>query len=702
MDALDAALATYAASAPPPTDPLDAALAAHAQSAPTEAKTPPVPQGRPSNWDVWANGVMKGMAGFADAIPNAITNVANLGIAGYGVGKHVLTGSSDLPDLIPSDSLSGYSKIGHALGVIDDKNEPVDATGRIIDTTGQFMGGGVNPRNLARLLTTGAVTPLAQNVAGAVASGLAAGGAGEAVRGANTGSDMVDNALKTAVPMAAGMGAGGFVASRGTAGDRVAAATQGVTPQQMALARALQDRAAAAGSPVTGYEAIQSVTGLNPKMQTQQRIAEQSDASNPSGLTQMMQNRPGANAQVFGDAADSVAPANPLPDTLAGRMQTAATGAIDTARQQGNAAAAPYYARTSNDPSVRIPPADWNSLTADPAVAWALQQVQRDPLLGVQNATPGSAQWLDAAKKFLDSRSNALGQSGDRYPAGQASNAATRITGAMDPVLPDYATARGIVAQNMRDNVVPMEQSQVGKLSRSDQFPAQAETLLPNKPMDVTPQVVGRTAATLGAQDPTIMREFVSQFLRGQYNEASQQNVAGPNTFGGAKFAAQVAGNPEQEANLMAALRSSGANPQQMQEAIQIFRAQGMKPAVNSATTSNAAEGSALGGGGIGGFVKNPISNTLGLIDNWRNGGAAADLARALGAPDSVGSLAELARANGTYSPTRQMMMANLLQASKPQSSGNKAYDDYLKAYDAAPDNATRIELGKKYEASLH
>lgn len=699
MDALDAALASYAASAPPVDDPLDVALAAHASSTP-ETKTPPVGEKVPSNWSVLGNGIAKGAAGFADAIPNALVNVANLGIAGYGTAKGML-GGKDLPDLIPSDSLSGYSKIGHALGLIDDSKDPTNGAQRVIDTTGQFLGGGVNPRNVMRL-GDGAVTPLAQNLAGLLASGGAAGGASELVRNAHTGSDTIDNLLKAVVPLAAGTGAGGFVASRGTAGDRVGAATEGVTPQQWALARALQDQAQGAGSPITGYEALQAHTGLNPKMQTQQRIAEQSDASNPSGLTAMMQNRPGANAQVFNTAADAIAPHDPLPDTIAGRMQTAATGAITDARQQGNAAAAPFYARTSNDPSVRIPASDWNSLTADPAVAWALQQVQRDPLLGVQNATAGSAQWLDAAKKFLDSRSNALGQSGDRFPAGQASGAATRITGAMDPVLPDYARARGIVAANMQNNVVPMEQSQVGKLSRSDQFPTQAETLLPNKPMDVTPQVVERTANTLNTQDPDIMRQFVGQFLRGQYNEASQQNVAGPNTFGGAKFAAQVAGNPEQEANLMQALRSSGTNSDQMQQAIQIFRAQGMKPGVNSATTTNAAEGNALGGGGVGGFVRNPISNTLGLIDSWRNGGAAADLARALGAPDSVGSLQDLARANGSYSPSRQMLMANLLQSGKQPTDSTPAYEAYLKAYEAATDNATRIELGKKYQASLH
>lgn len=673
---------------------------AKAAAAANEPATPPIPRPRwPTYLSTFGNAIPKGMAGFADMIPNTLTNLANLGIAGYGVGKHVLTGSNDLPDLLPADSLSGFHKMATMAGLIDPNLEPTDRAGRMIDFGGQVLGGGgINPVSMGRALARGAPAPILRDLAAAGGTTLGGGAGAELTRDIDTGSESMDNLVKALATLGGGMAGGGALSMRGTAEDRVAAATSGVTPQQWAAAIERSRVAAERGSPVTGYEALQAETGLNPKMQTQQRVAEQSDAAN-NGLTQMMQARPAANEAMMGRVTGGISPVDPFPDVLAGRLQNAATGAIDAARNEGNVRAAPYYARSSNDPNVRIPPQDWNAIASDPAIGWALEQVRRDPLLGMQGATEGSVQWLDAAKKFLDSRGQSLQQAGDRYPAQQAAGAATRITGAVDPVVPDYARARAIVAQNMQDNVVPMEASQVGKLSRSDAFPAQAEALLPNKPMDVTPQVVERTTNTINAQDPNIMRQFVAQYLRGQFNEANQQNMGGPNVFGGSKFAAQVAGNPAQEANLVQALTSAGANPAQMMEALQIFRAQGMKPPVNSATTTNAAEGAALGGG-VGNFIKNPISNTMGLIDKYRNGGAAQQLARALSSgASSVDDLAALARANGTYNPLQQQVLANLLMANrvKPED----AYEQYIRAFEAAPDQATKAALGRAYAESL-
>jgi len=697
MDALDAALAAHAANASPVVDPLDAALKAHAASTPASAAafSPPPSRQAPSLSDTFRNGIWKGAAGFGDMLGNAGVNLANLGIAGYGTAGRLLGGKAeDMPDLIPGDAASGYSKIGHDLGLIDDSKDPIDTAGRFADFGGQIMGGGgLNPAAMARSAAAGSVKPIVSSLATAGASGLGGATGQELTRDTNTGNESLDNLIKALGTFGGGMAVGGMASARGTASNRVAAATKGVTPEEWAAADELARTAAARGAPVTGYEAIQAQTGMNPKMQTQQRVAEQSDAAG-GGLTQMMQGRPGANASLAGSAFDAVSPPNNFPDTLAGTLQNAAKGAIKGARDQGNAQAQPFYAKSSNDPSVTIPSSDWNTLSSDPAVAWALDQTKKSPLLGVQNAQPGSLQWLDAAKKFLDSHANAQAQAGDNFPASQASKASGLITSTVDRLNPDYAKARATVADNMRNVVEPMEASQVGKLSRTDDFGQQARALLPTAPADVTPQVVSRTVGTVNAQDPNIMRQFVAQFLRGQYDEASQQNTAGPNVGGGAKFAALVAGNPQQEQNLVSALTSSGANPAQMVEALKIFRAQGMKPGVNSATMSNAQELSAQAGG-IGGFLKNPISNTLGILDSWRNGGASSELARALGSGGStVETLQGLGRVNGAYDPVQQQLLANLLAANPRK---NDDYEKYLKAFDGAKTADEKRRLGDEY-----
>src|SRR4051794_31849229 len=127
-DALDQGFSLFGGTAPA-VDPLTAGMAAVAQSKPDPFRKPQPEKPQPGLWDTFKNGVAKGAAGFGDLLPNTAVNLANLAIAGYGMGKSVLTGSSDLPDLIPSDALSGWSKLGHAAGVIDDDKDPTTGLG---------------------------------------------------------------------------------------------------------------------------------------------------------------------------------------------------------------------------------------------------------------------------------------------------------------------------------------------------------------------------------------------------------------------------------------------------------------------------------------------------------------------------------------------------------------------------------------------
>ncbi len=619
------------------------------------------PRQTPGRLDTFVNALPKGAAGFADSLINTPENVLNLGKMAFGTAAT----AAGRPDLAP-DVKAPPTRVANAarsVGVIRDSAEPTDATGRIIDMVGQtFGGGGINPSQVVKNVAAGRLLPLARDVAAATASGLGAGVGSEYADNFKTGNESADTAIKAALTMIGGAAPSTLIASRGTAGDRAAAAMSGVTPQQVKLAEALMAKANQSGTPVTAYEAVQAVTGLNPKMQTQQRVVEQSDAA-ATRLTPMMQARPGANAAMFEKTANGIAPAEPFPDVLAGQLQKAAQESIDSARTAGNAAAAPFYARSSNDPNVKIPPSDWNNIASDPRIAAALEAVKRDPFSGLQNAQAGSVQWLDAAKKWLDGQSSKEAQAGNRYAASTKGGAATAITGAIDPVVPDYAKARGIVAQNMKQVVEPMEASQVGKLARSDDFRQQVGTLLPEAPLDVNPSVVARTASTIGAQNPDILARTLAQYLRGTFSEANQSNTGGQNAFGGAKFAAKVAGNPMQEENLVQALKSAGAKPDALQDALAIFRAQGMKPPVNSATTANAAEAAKMGG--IVNLLARPVTAAPQMVDNWRNGWATKALAEALSDPAGLKMISELARQNGTYSPTQQQLMVNLLNANR-------------------------------------
>ena len=100
-----------------------------------------------------------------------------------------------------------------------------------------------------------------------------------------------------------------------------------------------------------------------------------------------------------------------------------------------------------------------------------------------------------------------------------------------------------------------------------------------------------------------------------------------------------------------------------MSDALAIFRAQGMKPTVNSATTANAAETGLLGGGKLTDFMTRPWKAVPGLLDSWRNGWATDGLAEALGDPKSIERLQELARSNGKHNPQQQILLRGLLDA---------------------------------------
>ncbi len=611
----------------------------------------------------FVNGIPKGAAGFLDTFNNLPENLMNLGKMAVGTGATAM----GRPDLAPNvtQPTNTFSDMATRAGLINPQAEPTSVAGRMVDMAGQAIGGGgINPAALARNMGRGAALPIARDFAAAGASGLGAGAALEGAKMADVGSDAGNAALQTSAALLGAGIPGTVMAARGTAGDRAAAALQGVTPQQLAMAEALSGKARAAGAPLTGYEAIQAQTGLNPKMQTQQRIAEGSDAAASSGLTGMMQARPGANAALAEQAFSGVAPRDPRPDALAGRLRSTAEQAITDARQAGNAQAAPYYARTTGNANARIPASDWNTLTADPLVQKALAAVKSDPVYGQTNAQPGQLSWLDAAKKWMDDKAGSAKMGGENNAARMYTGGTKAVTGSIDPTFPDYAKARGIVAQNMNDVVKPMQEGQIGKLSRSDDFGAQMASFLPEKPLDITPGVIDQTVGTLGKVDSKIVPEMLAQHLRGTFNESNGGGIAN-NPMGGYNFAKKVADNPGQRANLIEALQASGKSPREIMDALDIFQAQGMKPAVNSATMANAAESSAMSGNKMLDTVTKPLGSIGRMSDAWRNGWATKALAEALAAPDSVKRLQELSRTNGKYDPVKQQALANLLMSSR-------------------------------------
>jgi hypothetical protein len=430
----------------------------------------------------------------------------------------------------------------------------------------------------------------------------AASGFGSGIAGAATNQNPI---AKIASGLLFGLGAGLPMAMRGSTGTVIADALQGVDDQTLKAAQSLMDDAARMGSPITAAEAIAQVKGGATPLTAVQRVVEQSRGGGPT-MTNFMAQRPQQNRQAFESVVSRIAPEVADPTTIAPRVQGAATKTIDQARQAGNAAAAPLYASAQ---AQRIPANTWNSITADPAIASALQTVKRNPMLGLQNEAEGSVRWLDAAKKYLDELAapSPVGASAlERTSAASATRAASNLRGAVDNVAPDYAKARGIVEQNMRDVVEPLRRQPIGQLAEAATFPQQRQILFPQKPETLTPKLVTQTVRELIERDPQSARDMTRHFLQTQFDEITQNLVGGQNQFGGAKFAAQVAGNTKQAANLKAAVEALPEGDEVwkgFRRFLDIMEAQGKRQPMGSATEFNRQITDQLSRGGAIGEV---------------------------------------------------------------------------------------------------
>ena len=726
-----------------------------------------------------------GVANLIDSIPRAAVGLYNLGRAAYGVTGHALgmLNADQMPDVVEPKWQSPANILFRKAGIINDVYAPTTAGGKVGDfVTQAITGGGLNPAQLSRNISKGLIKPVVRDIVAPTVSGAGAAAGNLLTEDVNTGNESLDNLVKIGATLAGGVVPGGTVAARGTAGDRAAAALNGVSPDILAKAKLLKAQAIQNGTPLTDYEAIQAISGLNQKMQTQQRLGEQSDAANTT-LTPIMQSRPKGNSIMFNKAVDSISPEMQDPQALAGLLKKSAEQAIKEATDFRTQEASPNYRaqRSSDAEAMNLIDANksiqnkieagtkwkndaiqqagrWYQLSHEMGnrandieqknLGWAGQKAVDKFVNKADEYKGATIDAVNAAKErqsHIDNWLNDLNISQDKlaeknlpYISGKVGgfiknlDSQIRVAGpteeakilqsfrdqispngenivypsqlesiyksnrnkldlGLDPtpeqktlagvlgphvknlddliqeVSPDIKQGRKTYAEISKKFVDPIQQGQIGKLARSDDFKTQSSEFLPDAPADITPTTIRNNVSVINAQEPDIIKQFLAQDLRRKYNEASQKNIGGENVYGGAKFAANVAGNPMQNANLIQAIKSSGGDVEPFQTALDIYRAQGYRPPVNSATASNLNE-EAKGLGFVNDALTRPTSAIGNFVNNFRNGGATEDIAKAISRQDPTGELqiVNLARANGVYDPMKQQMLINLL-LSNPQ-----------------------------------
>ena len=609
---------------------------------------------------------IKGAAGFGDMVRGSVEDVKRL----Y---NYATTPNAPVPQK--------YQPITDRLvanNTIVPQNEPNTPPLKVLDFVTQLAAsGGVNPITAGRSLLTKTLPQAGMDIAkqfGRTGILGTAGSVGSQGAAALYPDNQFAQAAGAMIPMAA---LGSVNAMRGTPSSIANTALKGATPEQLRMADLLYKRAGAEGSPLTGAEAIAQITGGSP-MQNIQRIVE----SSPKGAAIMqpfMANRPAGNAQYFGRVINEISPTQGglnVPE----RMQVAAKKSIEDARKEGNTAANPFYEASKNQ---LIDNTTMTSLISDPAVAKAVQAVMKDPFYRVTDANPNSLQVFDAAKKYLNDKSDEFARSGNNNASGVASAAAKNITTQIDMISPAYQRARGIVQQNMTDVVEPMQKLPLGKIAETtgygeDIASAQRNALMPADPKSLTPSEIKKTVEILNRTDPTVAKDWTRQNLESLFSQHTQNLQSGANQAGGAKFITNVAGQPWQRQNLEALITES-SGPQVwkgFENFGQVMEAQGKRQSQGSQTASNIEAQKELKGGGPLGLATVPFkpSTVRNWVEDFRYGRNTDTLAKMLTDPDSVNLFRRLAKTD-PYTAKAQVIVDTLIGGnigSNPEIKGEK------------------------------
>ena len=390
---------------------------------------------------------------------------------------------------------------------------------------------------------------------------------------------------------AAGNLATATVRARASAPERVVgSALENVPPAQLDEAAALQARAAAAGVPLSGPEAIQAATNGATKLGDVQRVVEGSTAGG-ARTSPFYAERPQQVQDAVGRTLDTIAPASPNPSTLGPRASETATDLIRGVERQRTAAVDPIYARANADtvPADAVhaiiaqidniargdrtgilsgPLAELrNRIIATPAqpgspagrqpVHGPTGQVVRYEMTPAVDPTPAvpitDVENLDRARKYFRDRMD-LPQIGADAITKEQNAAVSSILQQLDNLMEqhsrNFVAGKQAYADLSRDLVQPVAAGPLGQVAAAGNTAAASRAVLPPRPLAGGDAELIDTITRMSSRDPELTAGLVRQRLADQFDQSSGRLVGGENQYGGARFAKDIAGTPQQEANL--------------------------------------------------------------------------------------------------------------------------------------------------------
>jgi hypothetical protein len=607
-----------------------------------------------------ATGVGKGVAGLI-GLPRVVSDLVDRGVAAGGEALGFKPGPARQPALMPSPG----AVQGAMESVTGEFPKPQTRAGEYAQTIGEFIPGSL-------LGPGGAV----RNVA---AFGVIPGAASEAAGGATKGTALEPYARGGAALATGGLAA--FLSARGNAAGAVGRAAGDIDNATLQQAEALFQEAQQLGTPITRAEAVQAVTGGATNFGNLQRVVE-----GQGGMRDFFSQRAAQTDAAAGRVFDQVTPVGvgpmgqPNPSTIGPAVGTAAENTINDVRGVINRASDPFYRQAA---SVRVPGAEMARIRNAPGWAEARDAVRNDPQLNryVRNLPENSIGFLDEVKKYLRTqadnvaapvnqqrnmqRSAGYGDDAElmrevavdtsrNVPAATMSYGGRQFQQAANP----YETALNIQSQAREQYLQPLLDGPLGKIASRDTTTQKAiDTLFPNNPLPNSAQEIETAVRAVSQRNPYAARQLVRAHLEMTFNEATQNLASGVNSYGGAKFAAIVRGNPQQAANLEAAVRAlpNGDNIWAgFDRFATMLEAQGQRQAIGSQTAFNQEvlqdlrRGTARGEAGtmaLGLGVKAP-ARIKDAIERWRLGDNVDQIARLLTDPNAGREFARMASVN--------------------------------------------------------
>lgn len=570
------------------------------------------------------------------------------------------------------------------------------------------------PESAPGKIAAGAVEGMASSPfgAGGVIMGALGGGGAEAA-----GQALEGTPYEQAGRVVAGVGlpllAGQVRAFPATSSSIARDALEGLAPSQVEMTQRLMEAARAKGVDLTVAEAIAQVTGRTP-LQDVQRVVEQSRGGGVR-MQDFMNRRPGQVEGAVTRELDAIGPASPIPAEIPPRVQAAAQDVIKDVGEARTQAVRPLY--NAADP-VRVPAQDVEGIIAkidDMIAADKTGILSGGPLAELRrrlieapakDAVPGTrAQYvdgkfvpstpgtpaqarvpvtdienLDRARKFFRDRMDKpdiAADAIDKETAAKIGPLLGELRDLMARSSDDYRQGLAEYERITNEIANPAIRSPVGQLAATDPldagaFAKQRQILFPAKPETLNPNAVRRAVLEVNEKDPTAARDLTRQFLQNAFNEASKKQLTNAENAG-ARFRILVAGNPQQERNLSAALealdpRNGTSIRQGFENLLQVLEATGRRLAPGSQTEFNRLLTREMEQGGVQQALT-PKKTITEWVQRARYRKNAEELADILTAPDAIDRLKRLS-VLAPNSDQAISMVASMMALPKPGQTG--------------------------------